>query len=323
MAKKVELPDNLRYLYTKDAASGAQAGFNVQAVRDRLTEIQYDLDHIQGDIDQIINGDLSNIYQDITDIKNRLDALRQEFNQFKIEIKNEIDNRFDEITKYIEAKFQEIAKQLENLGNELDEVKRTYEHFPTGTQMLFYQKSAPPGWSIVTGLDDSIIRVNGLNGGELVNGASFSQVFKNTSTAASTINITGSVGATYLTIDQIPGHSHTRGTQNITGEIPEGTEEGAGESENGGGASPESSAPKGAFYWIKKLVPGPDCQGTLSWGVGLDASRTWQGRSSIEGGGQSHTHSLNITGNQTTHTHTLDLTIKNISVIVCKKEIVF
>ena len=148
-------------------------------------------------------------------------------------------------------------------------------------------------------------------------------MFKNTSTAASTINITGSVGATYLTIDQIPGHSHTRGTQNITGEIPEGTEEGKGQGEDGGGSSPESSAPKGAFYWIKKSVPGPDCNNTFSWGVGLDASRTWQGRSSIEGGGQSHTHSLNITGNQTTHTHTLDLTIKNISVIVCKKEIVF
>ena len=162
--------------------------------------------------------------------------------------------------------------------------------------------------------------MNGVRGGELVNGASFTQVFTNTSTAASTINITGSVGATYLTIDQIPGHSHTRGTQNITGEIPEGTEEGPGAPH---GASPESSAPKGAFYWIKKLVPGPDSQGTFSWGVGLDASRTWQGRSSIEGGGRSHTHSLNITGNQTTHTHTLDLTIKNISVIVCKKEIVF
>ena len=321
MAKKVELPDNLRYLYTKDAASGAQAGFNVQAVRDRLTEIQYDLDHIQGDIDQIINGDLSNIYQDITDIKNRLDALRQEFNQFKIEIKNEIDNRFDEITKYIEAKFQEIAKQLENLGNELDEVKRTYEHFPTGTQMLFYQKSAPPGWSIVTGLDDSIIRVNGLKGGELVNGASFTQVFKNTSTAASTINITGSVGATYLTIDQIPGHSHTRGTQNITGTIPEGTEEDTWHPEIGDG-KPVGVSPTGAFYSIPVLVPGPGAS-NFSYGVGLDASRTWQGRSSIEGGGQSHTHSLNITGNQTTHTHTLDLTIKNISVIVCKKEIVF
>ena len=40
MAKKVELPDNLRYLYTKDAASGAQAGFNVQAVRDILDQYE-------------------------------------------------------------------------------------------------------------------------------------------------------------------------------------------------------------------------------------------------------------------------------------------
>ncbi len=88
MANKVELPDNLRYLYTKDAASGAQAGFNVQAVRDRLTEIQYDLDHIQGDIDQIINGDLVNIRQELVNINNRIDALTQDFNNFKVNYSN-------------------------------------------------------------------------------------------------------------------------------------------------------------------------------------------------------------------------------------------
>ncbi len=64
--------------------------------------------------------------------------------------------------------------------------------------MLFYQKSAPPGWSIVTGLDDSIIRVNGVNGGDLVNGASFTQVFSYQN-----------VGNTSLSVSQIPPHSHT------------------------------------------------------------------------------------------------------------------
>lgn len=301
MAKKVELPDNLRYLYTKDAASGAQAGFNVQAVRDRLTEIQYDLDHIQGDIDQIINGDLSNIYQDITDIKNRLDALRQEFNQFKIEIKNEIDNRFDEITKYIEAKLQEIAKQLENLGNELDEVKRTYEHFPTGTQMLFYQKSAPPGWSIVTGLDDSIIRVNGLKGGELVNGASFTQVFSYQN-----------VGNTSLSVSQIPPHSHTMmdvgsHTHTISGgskdkPITKAAMEGVG------GA-------KWNFNGAQVLTPYDPADNLYA---------DWSPASSMRiNSAGSHQHSVYSTGGGGTHTHTLDLTIKNISVIVCKKEIVF
>ena len=301
MAKKVELPDNLRYLYTKDAASGAQAGFNVQAVRDRLTEIQYDLDHIQGDIDQIINGDLSNIYQDITDIKNRLDALRQEFNQFKIEIKNEIDNRFDEITKYIEAKFQEIAKQLENLGNELAEVKRTYEHFPTGTQMLFYQKSAPPGWSIVTGLDDSIIRVNGLKGGELVTGASFTQVFSYQN-----------VGNTSLSVSQIPPHSHTMmdvgsHTHTISG--------GSKEKPITKAAMDGVGGPKWNFNGAQVLTPYQPADNLYA---------DWSPASSMRiNSAGSHQHSVYSTGGGGTHTHTLDLTIKNISVIVCKKEIVF
>ena len=372
MAKKVELPDNLRYLYTKDAASGAQAGFNVQAVRDRLTEIQYDLDHIQGDIDQIINGDLSNIYQDITDIKNRLNALRQEFNQFKIEIKNEIDNRFDEITKYIEAKFQEIAKQLENLGNELDEVKRTYEHFPTGTQMLFYQKSAPPGWSIVTGLDDSIIRVNGLKGGELVNGASFTQVMTDRvttddgshivsgNTSDITIGASSTTASTALSESQMPKHKHTGGAGNNGVDIGPRPYKNSGSVVTNGVPAKEWDEKKGIG------LKGP--QGTLT-GTAYVVAPIWQipqltlkantttvsqndhyvykdvagfglslqpldniigGAEAGGGAGHSHSYSFNAGSHSHTfqqniaaHNHSISMSIKNISVIVCKKEIVF
>lgn len=370
MAKKVELPDNLRYLYTKDAASGAQAGFNVQAVRDRLTEIQYDLDHIQSDIDQIINGDLTNIYQDIKDLIQRLENLKKEFNQFKIEIKNEIDNRFDEITKYIENKFQEIAKQLESLNNELDEVKRTYEHFPTGTQMLFYQKSAPSGWSIVTGLDDSIIRVNGIKGGELVNGASFSQVMTDRvttddgshivrgNTSDITIGASSTTASTALSESQMPKHKHTGGVGN-----------------NGVDVGPRPHVPGHATgvaptkEWDEKKgigLKGP--QGTLTgtayvvapqWQVPqllfesqsrkVDQTSTGQIRpvadfglslqpldnimgGSEAGGGAGHSHSYSFNAGSHSHTfqqniaahnHSISMSIKNISVIVCKKEIVF
>ena len=357
MAKKVELPDNLRYLYTKDAASGAQAGFNVQAVRDRLTEIQYDLDHIQGDIDQIINGDLSNIYQDITDIKNRLDALRQEFNQFKIEIKNEIDNRFDEITKYIEAKFQEIAKQLENLGNELAEVKRTYEHFPTGTQMLFYQKSAPPGWSIVTGLDDSIIRVNGLKGGELVNGASFTQVMTDRvttddgshivsgNTSDITIGASSTTASTALSESQMPKHKHT-GSMTIDrdalGDAGLSTDTGKLVPANGYQADVLGGMFDGGAYFatlagwkdrdamsLKSRTGGA---GEVFKGAGVAFRKMGALSSSEAGGGAGHSHSYSFNAGSHSHTfqqniaahnHSISMSIKNISVIVCKKEIVF
>ena len=58
MAKKKPLLDNLKYIFCKDATNGKQAGFDVQLMRDRLTEIRYDIDHIQGDLDNIITGDL-------------------------------------------------------------------------------------------------------------------------------------------------------------------------------------------------------------------------------------------------------------------------
>lgn len=380
MAKKVELPDNLRYLYTKDAASGAQAGFNVQAVRDRLTEIQYDLDHIQGDIDQIINGDLSNIYQDIKDLVQRLENLKQVFNQFKVEIKNEIDNRFNEITKYIEAKFQEIAKQLENLGNELDEVKRTYEHFPTGTQMLFYQKSAPPGWSIVTGLDDSIIRVNGLKGGELVNGASFTQVMTDRvttddgshivsgNTSDITIGASSTTASTALSESQMPRHKHTGGVGNNGVDIGPRPYEGPSNHYSGNvrGAQKAWDATQGigvetdldgdnrkevktgtayvvAPQWqtYTKRFDEPyqrltnndhtTTQRVTGWGMNLQPLDNIIGGAEAGGGaGHSHSYSFNAGSHSHTfqqniaaHNHSISMSIKNISVIVCKKEIVF
>lgn len=322
MAREKPLLDNLRYIFCKDASNGKQAGFNVQAVRDRLTEIQYDLDHIQGDIDQIINGDLSSIYEDVKNIYEKIESLKQQFNEFKVQIKQELDNFKVEIrnelaaeVNKIEQKITQINGRLDNLDAELAEVKRTYEHFPTGTKLLFYQKSAPPGWSVVQGLDDAILQVSTVKGGELVTGASFEQVFtSNKSSKATSITITGSCSPTALTVSQMPAHSHSRGTQNITGEIPEGTEE-AGEN------SPY--LPKGAFYWTGETVDtGPD-GGRRSYSVGFDASRTWTGHSSVEGGGHPHSHTLNITGNSTSHTHSIDLTIKNISVIVCQKEVVF
>lgn len=370
MAKKVELPDNLRYLYTKDAASGAQAGFNVQAVRDRLTEIQYDLDHIQGDIDQIINSDLTNIYESIKDLNQRLENLKQEFNQFKIEIKNEIDNRFDEITKYIEAKFEEIANQLESLGNELDEVKRTYEHFPTGTQMLFYQKSAPPGWSIVTGLDDSIIRVNGVRGGELVNGASFTQVMTDRvttddgshivsgNTSDITIGASSTTASTALSESQMPRHKHTGGAGNNgvdLGPRPYKTNTSIGhvptkewDEKKGIGLEGAHGTLTGTAYVVAPIWQIPqltlkanttthvnndhyEYKDVVGFGLSLQPLDNIIGGTEAGGGaGHSHSYSFNAGSHSHTfqqniaaHNHSISMSIKNISVIVCKKEIVF
>jgi hypothetical protein len=70
--------------------------------------------------------------------------------------------------------------------------------FPSGTRMSFNQTSAPTGWTkdTATAINDSILR--------LVTGS----VSSGGSVAFSTWNASGVTGATTLTTDQIPNHSH-------------------------------------------------------------------------------------------------------------------
>lgn len=75
--------------------------------------------------------------------------------------------------------------------------------FAAGTNMLFYQKSAPVGWTHQTASYDHALRVvagggvGGTSGGSL----GFSAAFKSQS-------VGGTVGATTLTTAQIPAHGH-------------------------------------------------------------------------------------------------------------------
>ena len=365
MAKEKPLLDNLRYLFCKDASTGKQAGFNVQAVRDRLTEIQYDLDHIQGDIDQIINGDLSSIYEDVKNIYEKIENLKQQFNEFKVQIKQELDNFKVEIrnelaaeVNKIEQKITQINGRLDNLDAELAEVKRTYEHFPTGTKLLFYQKSAPPGWSVVQGLDDAILRVSTVKGGELVPGASFEQVFKfqdvgaggehdvSGQTSSVTVGVASTTASTSLTESQMPRHSHKltnlpkqadapisdrsdQWSAPIDKDFPEGMEKG-----NLYASSLVYKNPVRTFHtprWqneinghyvtgeYKGLAPGfvsiNDAFDKAEAGGGAGHSHSY----SFDAGEHSHSFNQHINA----HTHSIDLTIKNISVIVCQKEVVF
>lgn len=76
--------------------------------------------------------------------------------------------------------------------------------FPAGTNMLFYQKSAPVGWTHHTTALDHALRVvagNGV-GGTTGGSVNFSAAFKSQSVA-------GTIGITTLSLSQIPAHSHT------------------------------------------------------------------------------------------------------------------
>lgn len=387
MAKEKPLLDNLRYLFCKDASTGKQAGFNVQAVRDRLTEIQYDLDHIQGDIDQIINGDLSSIYEDVKNIYEKIENLKQQFNEFKVQIKQELDNFKLEIrnelaaeVNKIEQKITQINGRLDNLDAELAEVKRTYEHFPTGTKLLFYQKSAPPGWSVVQGLDDAILRVSTVKGGELVTGASFEQVFKSQDvgaggehdvsgqTSSVTVGVASTTASTSLTESQMPKHKHTGGVGGATADIGPRPYKGPRtnyterlniaqriwDATQGIGIDTEldrdnqKEVKTGTAYviapqWQTNAMrfdeafitqTNNDHTSTMrvtGWGMNLQPLDSVMGAPEA-GGGAGHSHSYSFDAGEHSHSfnqhinahaHSIDLTIKNISVIVCQKEVVF
>ena len=86
-----------------------------------------------------------------------------------------------------------------------------------------------------------------------------------------------------LTTAEIPAHTHTRGTMNITGGF-------APWSEGSGGSATQ---PEGAFYSIASnqygwgTTTGRDNDNEF---IKFDASRSWTGETSSVGSGQSHSH---------------------------------
>lgn len=117
--------------------------------------------------------------------------------------------------------------------------------------------------------------------------------------------ISGTVGETVLTIEQMPshthagstssagGHSHTRGSMNITGFF---------------GADDRAAwLTDGAFYSQNDASQNTSAEGSDGhpwWRILFDASRTWSGSTS-ESGSHSHTMNLDAAGGSKGHTHTL------------------
>ena len=78
--------------------------------------------------------------------------------------------------------------------------------FPAGTQMLFVQAAAPTGWTKQTTVNDATIRVvSGTSGGKTGGTTAFSTVF----VGGKVIKLSGNVGATTLSVSQIPSHTHS------------------------------------------------------------------------------------------------------------------
>lgn len=350
--------DNLTYILSKDATSGAKAGFDVQRMRNRLTSIEYDINHIQGDVDNILGDVVTNIYTEINDLRS---WVTEEFGDFKEWTQEELEN----LKGWVQSEFEKV-------NEELTYIKTNYEHFETGTRLLFYQAAAPSGWSIVPGLEDAVVRVVSVNGGSLGGGATFPTVF-----AAQ------DVGNTTLTLNQIPAHGHSGSASSSGSHSHSGSASSAGahahslEDTASAGGNPNGYAFALAFIggfdvadwgatggWIvpsaygsvyryptdKRPASGiridtpkqtggpgtgqaPGVEGMSMYAFGgmgdvsaIKATSAGSHSHSVSvGSAGAHTHTVSVgnSGGGGAHTHSIDLTVKHICVIVCQKEIVF
>ena len=151
-----------------------------------------------------------------------------------------------------------------------------------GTVAVFYQTSAPQGWSQVNTHTDKALRVvnaaSGTSGSfgsgtdEGAGGQPFSTIFPSSVRPISgNVTAAGSVQPTTLTTQQIPGHTHN-----------------AGSSVNVSPGSP---------------------------GIGGRAVNTSAPATSPTGGGQAHTHPFS--GGSSPYSGTIDLRVQYIDVIIC------
>jgi len=87
------------------------------------------------------------------------------------------------------------------------------EPFGSGTKMVFYQASAPTGWTQDTtaALSDAAFRVTTGSGAGTGGSDTFQTTFaasRDTDISSATVSVSGSIGATTLSTPQIPSHSH-------------------------------------------------------------------------------------------------------------------
>ena len=98
-------------------------------------------------------------------------------------------------------------------GSELDSY---YDIIPQSTTMVFYQSAAPTGWTQDNSQNDKFLRVvnNSVSTGGSAGGTNpFSGTLNDTGASGpASSTISGTVGSTTLTEDQIPAHTHNTGS---------------------------------------------------------------------------------------------------------------
>jgi hypothetical protein len=149
--------------------------------------------------------------------------------------------------------------------------------FPSGTKMLFHQSAAPTGWTKQTSINDSALRVvSGTTGGGTGGSVAFSTLFA----TGKTVSLSGNVGATTLTVSQMPSHNHLIANTSARGWL------GAWQASGG------------------RVI---DCGGGVVYYPETNSATGYDGSSN------SHTHSLSGTAS-------IALNVKYTDIIICAKD---
>ena len=165
----------------------------------------------------------------------------------------------------------------------VDELNSRRGIFPTSTAWVFYQTSAPTGWTQVVTQNNKALRVvSGAGGGS--GGTNSFTTTMSSFTLGGTMTSTNATGGTGLTESQIPGHTHPTAL--------------------GLDSNPALFNPNGTF---------------IGWSGGDVARSTGWTRNSpntgVTGNSASHTHPFN--GTATVPNQTVGIEVQYIDVIIC------
>jgi hypothetical protein len=96
---------------------------------------------------------------------------------------------------------------------DLTSLTSKYGIVPQSSVSIFYQASAPTGWTKSTANNDKALRVVSGTGGGAGGTTAFSTIFPTSTTPISVSNIplSGTTGSTTLTEGQLPAHTHPNG----------------------------------------------------------------------------------------------------------------
>lgn len=141
-----------------------------------------------------------------------------------------------------------------------------YGIVPQNSVSIFYQASAPTGWTKSTTHNDKTLRVVNGDGGGSGGTSPFTTVFPNSLRTFSSpnISVTGTVGNTTLTTPQLPSHTHPNG-----GSVGLNLTPGAGDVAFGSGWS-RSAPSTGSGPTVGGGAHAHPWSGTAQWSLDVD-----------------------------------------------------